>query len=142
LLLTQPATALTLWKSDDPNRPRFGAAFWSDGGIERIHSEAPAGPTLVQLIAETAVDLVNQSTASGVTRELMDQALDKAIVRGDNVLRLLMQTESELPASGITYWASAAAIPSRRPMTKPSTRHSAAVCWSRRTANSGVCVCR
>jgi len=27
----------------------------------------------------------------------MEQVLDKAIVRGENVLRLLMQTESELP---------------------------------------------
>ena len=86
-----------MWPSGDPNRPRFDASFWDDGGIDRIHAQAAGWPHLVQLIAETAVDLVNDSTDDRVTPDLMDRALDKAIVRGDAVLRLLMQTESQLP---------------------------------------------
>jgi hypothetical protein len=39
-------------------------------------------------LAETGADLVNQSTADHVTSELTDRALDKAVFRGEAVLRL------------------------------------------------------
>jgi hypothetical protein len=97
LLLTEPLKHSPLWQSDAQNRPRFDPEFWGEGGIERIHSEAGGWPHLVQLIAETAVEEVNQSKARTVTQELMDRALDEAVISGDSVLRLLMQTESELP---------------------------------------------
>ncbi len=51
----------------------------------------------MQLIAETAVDMVNNSAATQVDAALLEATLDKAVVRGDAVLRLLMQTESTLP---------------------------------------------
>jgi len=96
LLLTDPLRYSPLWKRDDPRRPRFDPGFWGPGGIERIHAEADGWPRLVQLIAETAVDLVNDSALAGVDGALMDRALDRAVVRGDNVLRLLVQSESTL----------------------------------------------
>jgi hypothetical protein len=97
LLLTEPLRHSTLWGPGDPRRPRFDPAFWGEGGVERIHAEAAGWPHLVQLIAETAVDVVNDSETDKLHGELMEQVLDKAIARGDAVLRLLVQTESELP---------------------------------------------
>ena len=41
------------------SRPSFPPEFWGEGGIDRIHREADGWPHLLQLIAETAVDLVN-----------------------------------------------------------------------------------
>jgi hypothetical protein len=97
LLLTEPLKHSPLWKMDDPTRPRFDPGFWGEGGIERVHAEAAGWPHLVQLLAETAVDLVNQSSDTRLEPSRMEQVLDHAVVRGDTVLRLLMQTESELP---------------------------------------------
>jgi hypothetical protein len=51
----------------------------------------------VQLVAETAVDLVNNSAATRLDAAMMDRSLDRAVLGGDNVLRLLMQIESVLP---------------------------------------------
>jgi hypothetical protein len=97
LLLTEPLRHSALWPTDDPQRPHFDPGFWGDGGIERIHAAAAGWPHLVQLIAETAVDIVNNSAATQLDATLLEATLDKAIVRGDAVLRLLMQTESILP---------------------------------------------
>ena len=97
LLLTAPLRHSQLWPADDPQRPRFEPGFWGERGIERIHAEAAGWPHLVQLIAETAVDVVNNSAATQLDTPLFDAALDKAVARGDTVLRLLMQTESTLP---------------------------------------------
>jgi HAMP domain-containing protein len=46
------------------SRPRFEGAFWGNGGIERIHAEAGGWPHLVQLVAETVVDLLNDEGKS------------------------------------------------------------------------------
>jgi hypothetical protein len=97
LLLTDPLRHSPLWTSSGPPRPRFDPAFWGEGGIERIHAEAAGWPHLVQLVAETAVDLVNNSAATRLDATMMDRSLDRAVLGGDNVLRLLMQTESVLP---------------------------------------------
>lgn len=51
----------------------------------------------MQLIAETIVDLINEEDADGVSPELLERALNKAIVRGHNVLHTLMRGESLLP---------------------------------------------
>lgn len=97
LLLTDPVKHSTLWRNNPDKRPRFDAAFWGEGGIERIQAEAGGWPHLVQLIAETIVDLINEEDADGVSPELMERALNKAIVRGHNVLYQLMRGESLLP---------------------------------------------
>ncbi|MCY2987083.1 MAG: ATP-binding protein [Planctomycetota bacterium] len=96
LLLTAPLRHSQLWPANDPQRPRFEPGFWGEGGVERIHAEAAGWPHLVQLIAETAVDVVNNSAATQLDASLFDATLDKAVARGDAVLRLLMQTESTL----------------------------------------------
>ena len=97
LLLTDPLRHSPLWTRSGPPRPRFDPAFWGEGGIERIHAEAAGWPHLVQLLAETAVDLVNDSAATRLDAAMMERSLDRAVVGGDNVLRLLMQIESVLP---------------------------------------------
>ncbi len=96
LLLTEPLKYSELW-SEDSRRPRFAASFWGDGGIERIHAESGGWPALVQLIAETAIDVVNNEDAQSVSKGLMDRALQQAIVKGDTVLSQLMRGESTLP---------------------------------------------
>jgi hypothetical protein len=97
LLLTEPMRHSTLWERDDPARPSYDAALWGENGIARIHTEAGGWPHLVQLIAITIIDLLNQGTARHADAALMEQALEKAIVSGDTVLRQLVQGESQLP---------------------------------------------
>jgi hypothetical protein len=97
LLLTEPLKYSSLWEKDAPNRPHFAPEFWGDSGIERIHQEAGGWPHLVQLIAETTIDLLNQGDSRRVDASLLDHALDAAIVRGDTVLFELLHRESTLP---------------------------------------------
>jgi hypothetical protein len=66
-------------------------------GIERIHAEAGGWPHLVQLIAETIVDLLNDEGGLQVTSLVLERALDRAIVSGHNVLYELVRRESTLP---------------------------------------------
>jgi hypothetical protein len=95
LLLTEPLTHSQLWKPDA--RPSFPPEFWSDGGIDRIHREADGWPHLLQLIAETAVDLVNSEASPLVTPALLERALDRAVTSGHIVLYQLLQGECALP---------------------------------------------
>ena len=99
LLLTDPLKYSSLWRDDDPSRPRprFESGFWGEGGIERVHTEAGGWPHLVQLIAETIVDLFNKEGGRQVTSPLWERALDRAIVSGHNVLYELLCRESSLP---------------------------------------------
>jgi len=97
LLLTEPMKFSPLWPKDDPKRPRFSPEFWGENGIERIHHEAGGWPHLVQLIAETIVDLINDETKRQVDAELFERSLKKAIVSGHNVLYQLLRGESTLP---------------------------------------------
>ena len=97
LLLTEPLKYSKLWPKDDPTRPRFTPGFWGEGGIERIHAETGGWPHLVQLVAETVVDLLNDDQRSSADAEILERALDKAIVRGHTVLYELMRGESTLP---------------------------------------------
>ncbi|MFN0084387.1 MAG: AAA family ATPase [Blastocatellia bacterium] len=97
LLLTEPLKHSTIWPPDSPKRPRFDAAFWGDGGIDRIHAEAGGWPHLVQLLAETAVDLVNEEEAAALNSDLLDRAIEKSLVRGHNVFYELLHRESMLP---------------------------------------------
>jgi hypothetical protein len=96
-LLTDPLHYSPLWPPDDPKRPHFVASLWGGNGIERIHAEAGGWPHLVQLIAETVIDLLNEGTAPQADAALLERALDKAIVAGDTVLRELVERESRLP---------------------------------------------
>jgi hypothetical protein len=97
LLLTEPLKHSSLWAKDATNRPHFAAEFWGGSGIERIHAEAGGWPHLVQLIAETTIDLLNDEDNRQVDAVLLERALDTAIVRGDTVLSELMRRESIVP---------------------------------------------
>jgi hypothetical protein len=98
LLLTDPLKYSPLWESDDPKRHPFGPAFWGDGSIERIHTEAGGWPHLVQLLAGTTVDLFNDiEDTQQVNTALLERAIDKAVTVGDTVLRQLLQPKDALP---------------------------------------------
>jgi AAA ATPase domain len=97
LLLTEPLKYSTLWKDLEARRPRFQPGFWGAEGIERIHAETGGWPHLVQLVAEAVVDLVNDAGGEGADPAILEKALDKAVVRGDNVLMELVERESKLP---------------------------------------------
>lgn len=96
LLLTEPLKHSSLWRASGAEPPRFEPGFWGEGGIERIHAEAGGWPHLVQLVAETVVDLVNDVGSSSVDNALLERALDRAIVRGNNVFLELLERESRL----------------------------------------------
>jgi hypothetical protein len=96
LLLTEPLRHSTLWAKDDPSRPRFEPGFWGENGIERVHAEAGGWPHLVQLVAETLVDLINDEETDRVDPGLFERALKKAVVRGHTVLYELLTGESKL----------------------------------------------
>ncbi len=96
LLLTEPLKFSPLFK-DESKRPRFEPGFWGENGIERIQREAGGWPHLVQLIAETIVDVINDEDKRQVDDELFERALNKAIVSGHNVLYQLLRGESTLP---------------------------------------------
>jgi hypothetical protein len=97
LLLTEPMSRSPLWSSEEEKRPRFPAGFWGDSGVEHIHREAGGWPHLVQLLAETTVDLVNESGAREACSALLEGASARAIVRGDTVLRQLLERECTVP---------------------------------------------
>jgi hypothetical protein len=96
LLLTEPLKFSPLYQ-DESKRPRFEPGFWGENGIERIQREAGGWPHLVQLIAETIVDVINDADQRQVDDALFEAALNKAIVSGHNVLYQLLRGESTLP---------------------------------------------
>jgi hypothetical protein len=102
--------------SDESKRPRFEPEFWGENGIERIQHEAGGWPHLVQLIAETVVDLINDETKRQVDAELFERALNKAIVSGHNVLYQLLRSESILPGE----WEYLAAFRKREMQPPPA----------------------
>jgi hypothetical protein len=97
LLLTRPLKHSSLWRASGSEPPRFEPGFWGEGGIERIHAQAGGWPHLVQLVAETVVDLVNDAGGASVDGALLERALDRAVVRGNNVFLELLERESRLP---------------------------------------------
>jgi len=96
MLLTSPAQYSTLWPKDSPLRPGYPAGFWGDGGIEKIQEETGGWPHLVQLVAETCVDLLNDQAQSAVNATILEQAFEKSVVRGEAVFYELLRRESRL----------------------------------------------
>jgi hypothetical protein len=95
LLLTEPLRHSQL-RWDDTQRPAFEPGFWGDGGIERIHDETGGWPHLVQLVAETLVDQLNDAGEARVTPPLYERSLDRAVEAGHNVLHQLLRGECVL----------------------------------------------
>jgi len=96
LLLTDPLRNSPLFQASD-DRPRYLPAVWGDSGIERIHTEAGGWPHLVQLIAETVVQRLNEFNLPQVTGDMLEKSLDVAVVSGQNVLYELVRKECSLP---------------------------------------------
>lgn len=93
MLLTEPLSMSTLWIKNDPKRPRFGEEFWGKDGLEWIHTYAGGWPHLVQLLAEAAIDVINDRGTTGLNPDLWDDVAEKARKRGNNVLRQLLYGE-------------------------------------------------
>ena len=83
------------WEKDEENRPRITESFWGPGGIERIQAETGGWPHLVQLVAETAVDLINDEKAKELDEGLLERAIAEAVGRGHNVLSELVERECQ-----------------------------------------------
>lgn len=95
-LLTTPLARSQLWSDSGAIAPKFEDNFWGEGGVELIHTETGGWPHLVQLVAETVVDLVNDEHRAVANAELVERAFDRAIIRGQTVIHHLMKTESNL----------------------------------------------
>ncbi len=93
LLLTDPLKFSSRWAKNS-QRPRFSPGFWGPHGIERIQRESGGWPHLVQLLAESVIDLINAEGAREVSADLLEQALRASVVRGHNVFYELMRRES------------------------------------------------
>ena len=78
----------------DEHRPRFSHATWGPGGALEIHRQAGGWPHLVQLLAETALTLLTDSSCQELNDELFGRMLVEAGRRGEQVLRQLVKEES------------------------------------------------
>jgi hypothetical protein len=96
-LLTDPLKHSPVWEREPEDRPRFEPAFWAgEEGIDAIHAQAAGWPHLVQLIAETAIDRINDEKQKHLDMELLERVFHEAVERGEMVLTLLMQNECTL----------------------------------------------
>lgn len=95
LLLTKPLEHSPLHGAREDESPRFDPAFWGESGIDFVHDQAGGWPHLVQLLAETAVDLANERGLPLVDKGMLSEVCDRAIVAGDAVLRQLVERECE-----------------------------------------------
>jgi hypothetical protein len=94
-LLTEPMRHSDQWDPNDPKRPGFSPNFWGEKNITRIFKASGGWPHLVQLLAETAIDLCNDESREKITPDILDRVMAKAVVAGDTVLRQLLKGESD-----------------------------------------------
>lgn len=101
LLLTEPLKHSTSPQARTALGPGvFGAHFWGEGGMARIHEQAGGWPHLVQLVAATAVDLCNVKGRNQADAALLEGALAKAVVTGDSVFaELMLYRSAEYPGA-------------------------------------------
>ncbi len=131
------------WRSQDygrrpaRRRPRFDPGFWGDGGIERIHTEAGGWPHLVQLLAETAVELANDRQLATLDEGVLEEAADQAVGRGTVVLSELIEGEFERRPNGSISSASAPPRPNRRQRMSRSAARYAGASWCSTKGPSG-----
>ncbi|MDS4013323.1 MAG: hypothetical protein RKP46_03080 [Candidatus Accumulibacter sp.] len=97
MLLSDPLRHSRYYQQPGRQRPRFAADFWGADGIDRIHREAGGWPHLVQLLAETAVDLANDRGQRTADAALLEESFAQAVVRGTTVLQELLWRECQQP---------------------------------------------
>lgn len=117
LLLTEPLKHSALGDADKAKSALFWREFWGAGGIGRIHAEAGGWPYFVQLIAETAVTLANESAtgAGALTPALLERALDASVERGRNAFHQLVRSPCRVPGE----WEYLAAFAGRESQPPP-----------------------
>lgn len=95
LLLTEPLKHSVLGEEDKAKSALFWKEFWGEDGIARIHAESGGWPYFVQLVAETAVTLANESgeTVRSLPPPLLEQALDASVERGRNAFHQLVRSQ-------------------------------------------------
>ncbi len=98
LLLTEPLKHSVLGEEDKANSALFWKEFWGEDGIALIHAESGGWPYFVQLIAETAVTLANESgqTVRSLPPPVLEQALDTSVERGRNAFHQLLRAQSRV----------------------------------------------
>ncbi len=97
MLLSDPLRHSRYYQQPGRQRPRFAADFWGADGIDRIHREAGGWPHLVQLLAETAVDLANDRGQRTADAALLEESFAQAVVRGTTLLQELLWRECQQP---------------------------------------------
>jgi hypothetical protein len=137
-LLTEPLRFSPLFRGE--SRPSFTAAFWGEGGIDRLHHAAGGWPHLVQLLAQNAVQLVNQEGRGGLDDELFDRVAGKAVAEGSVVFTELLEKESRL-AGEWEYLQGFRRSDEQEPPAAAEIERalSAAGCWSPRRAAAAGC---
>lgn len=92
LLLTQPFSQM---KSIE-RQVTFEPGFWGEDGIERIFDETQGWPHLVQLVAQTSIDLLNDSNEQQMTVALLEEAFERSVEEAETTLSQLLRGESRL----------------------------------------------
>ena len=92
-LLTEPFKHSSFQAASMYKNLTFTEKFWGIG-IERIHQEAGGWPHLVQLLADTTIQILNDSGEKVVNTENLEKAFDNAIHLGHNFFYYLMHEES------------------------------------------------
>jgi hypothetical protein len=96
LLMTEPLKYSALQDEEKAASALFWKEFWGEDGIAQILLQSGGWPYFVQLIAETAVSLANESApgARVLQTAVMEQALDYAVERGFNTFYQLLKSQS------------------------------------------------
>jgi hypothetical protein len=124
LLLTQPLKHSALREEDKAKSALFWREFWGEDGIARIHAESGGWPYFVQLVAETAVTLANES-APGVKPlppMLLEGALDESVSRGRNAFHQLLRSQCRQGSGEWEYLAEFARRETQPPPADAETR--------------------
>ena len=118
LLLTEPLKHSALRGEDKTKSALFWREFWSEDGITRIHAQSGGWPYFVQLIAETAVALANESApgAKPLPPTLLERALDESVSRGRNAFHQLLHSQCRVQGE----WAYLAEFARRETQPSPA----------------------
>ena len=124
LLLTQPLKHSALREEDKAKSALFWREFWGEDGLARIHAESGGWPYFVQLIAETAVTLANESAsvAKPLPAALLERALDESVSRGRNAFHQLLRSQCREGSGEWEYLAEFARGESQPPPAAAETR--------------------
>ena len=124
LLLTNPLKHSALREEDKARSALFWREFWGEDGLARIHAESGGWPYFVQLIAETAVTLANESASSAkpLPPALLERTLDESVSRGRNAFHQLLRSQCREGSGEWAYLAEFARRESQPPPADAETR--------------------